>query len=247
MVDAALAAIPSWLSREKTATTMAKRKKRKEAEMTRDNFAHKANTLYRNNKFKGVWKHATEEYHSNKTGPTPSKHGFGALAVAKKYNKLLASPGDKKIGKMALINALKRGEIGLSPRKQGRPTEVPRRLTMALATHATMMQVSGEAEASGAKMTATVEALVYNTKWQDKLDPGYVWRKTRTAHPDILNPVQAKNHEDRRVDWLSYSNINTWITGAKDYLVSIGMLLDVPGEICEFQFIHQHYYSECDI
>ena len=96
------------------------------------------------------------------------------------------------------------------------------------------MQVSGESEASGPKMTATIIALVHKTKWEGKFDPDYAWRKTRIAHPEILNPVQAKNHEDRRVDWLSYKNINDWTDGAKKYLIELGMLKAEPGIICEY-------------
>ena len=52
-------------------------------------------------------------------------------------------------------------------------------------------------------------------------------------HPAILNPVQAKRHEDRRVDWLTYKNINTCTDAAKEYLVGISMLGNKPGTICE--------------
>lgn len=107
--QAALDALPDWLSRDMTADAMTKRKKRKDKEMTRDNFARKAHKLHRNAKFKKVWKEATQEYHANLTGPTPRKKGFGARSVAKKYNELLGSPGDKKIGKQALANAVARG------------------------------------------------------------------------------------------------------------------------------------------
>ena len=72
------------------------------------------------------------------------------------------------------------------------------------------------------------------TEWEAKVNPEWVWRKTRSLHPEILNPVQAKNHEDRRVDWLSYANINLWTDTAKKYLIGIGMLKDEPGEICKF-------------
>ena len=232
--DAALDAIPGWLNREKTSSLLSKRKKRKELEMARDLFASKSNKMYRKEKFKRVWKEATKEYHHLKSNvSTPSKHGCGARAIAKKYNEQLASPGDYQVGKTALLNAVSRGEVGVSPLKRGRPSVVPKELTMAVATHATMMQVSGECEESGAKMKATIEALALGTDWESKVNPEYVWRKTRKEHPEILNPVQAKNHEDRRVDWLSFANINTWTDVAKEYLINLGMLKDEPGEICE--------------
>ena len=52
-------------------------------------------------------------------------------------------------------------------------------------------------------------------------------------HPAILNLAQVKSHEERRVDWLTYNNINTWTDAAKEYLVRIGMLENNPGTICE--------------
>ena len=50
-------------------------------------------------------------------------------------------------------------------------------------------------------------------------------------NPAILNPVQAKSHEDWWVDWLTYNNINIWTDAAKKYLINIGMLEDKPGII----------------
>ena len=50
-------------------------------------------------------------------------------------------------------------------------------------------------------------------------------------NPAILNPVQAKRHEDRLVDWPTYSNINIWTDAAKKYLITIGMLEEKPGII----------------
>ena len=51
-------------------------------------------------------------------------------------------------------------------------------LTRAIVAHATMMQVSGEAEASGPKMTAAIIALTHDTKWEGQFNPDYAWRKT---------------------------------------------------------------------
>ena len=135
----ALDEMPTWLDRAKVSKTMSKRKKRKEAETTRDNFAKKANSLYYTKRISRVWKAATKEYLSNQTSDTPKKHGFGARAVALKYNLQLQSPGDRKIGRRALQDAMKSGEVGVSPKKRGKPATVPGELTMGIATHAAMM------------------------------------------------------------------------------------------------------------
>jgi len=96
-----------------------------------------------------------------------------------------------------------------------------------------MMQISGEGEASRPKLLSTLHALVANTKWDNAFSLEYVYRKMRTEHPEILNPVRAKNHEDRRVDWLSYNNIMKWNERAKRFLIEIGMAKDEPGLIRE--------------
>ena len=84
----ALDKIPGWLDRAKTSSTLSKRKKRPTAEVNRDNFTERAENDYREEKFKGVWKDATNEYHANLTGAKKGKRGFGAASVASKYNKL---------------------------------------------------------------------------------------------------------------------------------------------------------------
>ena len=49
----------------------------------------------------------------------------------------------------------------------------------------------------------------------------------------MFNPVLAKNDDDRRVDWLTFSNINEWTDIVKREPVQIGMVLDRPGKIGE--------------
>jgi hypothetical protein len=104
-------------------------------------------------------------------------------------------------------------------------------LSKALSRQSAMMQIAGEGEASAKKMKALTEGLVTNTKWHGTFNKEYFWswRKTRSQHPMILNPVMAKVNEDRRVDWLSYGNIMDWTRRAKAFLISIGMAKDEPG------------------
>ena len=96
-----------------------------------------------------------------------------------------------------------------------------------------MMQVCAEGEASAPKMKATASALIAGTNHNFSVD--YAWRKTRMRHPEILNPVKAKNHEDRRVEWLTYKNIIEWNARAKKFLIDVGMAKDCPGMIRKLQ------------
>jgi hypothetical protein len=95
-----------------------------------------------------------------------------------------------------------------------------------------MMQVCAEGEASASNMKATASALIAGTDHRFSID--YAWRKTRMSHPDMLNPVKAKNHEDRRVEWLTYNNIMEWNARAKKFLIDNQMAHESPGMIRKF-------------
>jgi hypothetical protein len=71
-------------------------------------------------------------------------------------------------------------------------------VTLDLATQATKMQVCAKGEALAPKMKATASTLIAGTN--HKLKINYTWKKTWMTHPEILNPVKAKNHEDQCVE-----------------------------------------------
>ena len=91
--------------------------------------------------------------------------------------------------------------------------------------------MNGKAEASKSTLLTTPHALVAGTKWEGSFSHEYLQRAARSKYPEIMNPVRAKNHEDCRVDWLSYKNIVDWTERAKDYLIGIDMLSLEPGLI----------------
>ena len=64
------------------------------------------------------------------------------------------------------------GNSGKTPPKQGRPSTIPDELPSALATHAIMLQVSGQGEATRTKMIIAAQALTVGTPWEDKNVPG---------------------------------------------------------------------------
>jgi hypothetical protein len=74
--------------------------------------------------------------------------------------------------------------------------------------------------------------VIAGTKYDGRIDVEYLWHRTREKHPEILNPVRAKNHENRRGDWLSYKNLMDWNKRAKKFLVDVGMAKDERGLIC---------------
>ena len=108
---------------------------------------------------------------------------------------------------------------------------MPDLVTKGLALHCTMKQLSGLGEATKGEMIATSQALVAGTEHEGKFAHEYAWRKTRSMHPEAIQPSMAISHEDRRAEWVTNKNLNGWRDLAKKELVDIGMLLDEPGEI----------------
>ena len=95
-------------------------------DMNRENFNDQAIKGYYDTRYSTVWKAATIELSTNISKGNQGKHGFGANAVAKKYNKnLLSSPDDEDI-KKTLTRAVHSGEVGVSPKNQGRLNTPPR-------------------------------------------------------------------------------------------------------------------------
>ncbi len=82
-------------------------------------------------------------------------------------------------------------------------------------------------------MKTLTAGLVMGTEWENKFNIDYCWRHTRAKNPAILNLVKAKNNKECHVKWLTYKSIMDWTDHAKDFLVSIKMAKDEPGEIYE--------------
>ena len=225
--------LPSWMDSTKAYDSMSTRPKRRSAEVVRDLCKKKIDKHYYDNRYKISFKAATQQLRRNQLDDnSQGKRGHGLRAIVKKANdEMLSSPNDKKLTRSVLHNAMLRGDFGVSPPKIGRKPVVPHTLTYSLATHSTMMQVSGDGEASASKMKAVASALMIETPHENAVNIDYLRRKTRSFHPEIMNPVKAKNNEDRRVDWLTYKNIHDWNARAKKFLIDVGMANDRPGQI----------------
>ena len=228
--------IPAWLDHDKTIATLSKRPRRSSTNYAQDKFAEKVEEQYRAKRFKVAFKEVQrivkENQESLDKGAVQPKKGMGIRAVIKAVSEeYLDSPNDMKISRGAITRALLHRGDEVSPLKAGRKDIVPHDLTYALATHSTMMQVAGDGEACAANMKAVASAVIAGTKYDGRIDVEYLWRKTREKHPEILNPVREKNHENRRVDWLSYKNLMDWNKCAKKFLVDVGMAKDERGLI----------------
>ena len=235
--------LPQWMDPEKTIAAMSKRPKRRQEEVAREENRKKLDNHQIDNKYSRAFKAVTLKLKENQSNPDLyGKRGYGIRSVVQEINTtMLSSPNDKQLSKSAIKDAISRGSFGISPVRRGRPSIVPHQLTYALATHSTMMQVSGEGEASAMKMKSVAAALTSGTDHENEVDLDYLWRKTRLEHPEIIYPVTAKNHEDRQVDWLTYKNIIEWNSCAKKFLVDIGMAEDRPGVIRVYSIFFVYY------
>ena len=58
-----------------------------------------------------------------------------------------------------------------------------------------MMQLSGEAEASGATMSATIQALAHGTKWDGEFNPEYALEKGSDGEPSHTQPYPRQKSQ----------------------------------------------------
>lgn len=191
---ASLDSAPSWIDKKIADSTMIKRPRKTSNQANRERFETKAIEEHVNSRYKEALKLASKELSININGPNKGKRGFGARAVAEKYNAVyLNEEGDKQITRTTLSNYADEELAGISPLKNGRPAKIPSHLKMGLATHA-VMQVSGtEGEASSAKLKEVAQALVSGTEWEDALNLDYVVRRTLEDNPTILQLLLGRS------------------------------------------------------
>ena len=232
-----------WLDSEATAAVMSKRSRRSRTAANRDRFEENAVNVFRTAKYVAAFKKATTYAQVIRDGPLKGTRGNGLRDIAAKFNDdMLNSPNDRKLNKSTLDRALKNGMVGVTPPKIGKPVKVTKEITGALAEHAVMMQVSGEGEANKEKMLNAATALIVGTEHEGQMDPSWMYTKTLRDFPEIMNPVKAKDNDDRRVDWTTYKNLNDWTDGAKKLLIEMDMVKDEPGLISK---LHIHQSSFC--
>ena len=172
---------------------------------------------------------ATVEYKSNKDQGLSGK-GTGLRSIAEKYNlQLLDHPDDRELKPATLGDYIKVGVIGVLPPKRGRRRAIPNPVTDQLARETAMMQASGEGEATTAKLCRVLAAATTGTEHAGKFNSKYVVERARRDNPHIFQPRKAINDDDRRVEWMTFKNINDWTDAAKQVLIDLEMVKDEPG------------------
>ena len=84
-----------------------------------------------------------------------------------------------------------------------------------------------------AKLGNTLIAMKLGTKHGGTFNKRYAVCRAHCEHPEVFNPVVAKNDGNRRVEWLTYNNLNVWTDAVKKELIKLGVVLDKPGFISE--------------
>ena len=65
-------------------------------------------------------------------------------------------------------------------------------------------------------------------------------------HPEIFNPVMAKNDNDRQIEWLTFKNVNNWTDMVKGELLRIGKVKNEPEISSELLWIaFARYRTQC--
>ena len=93
------------------------------------------------------------------------------------------------------------------------------------------MQVAVKGEEKRKAMDNTANTIIFWTKWAEKNNTDNVWRKARTNQPEILQLVNVKYSEYRRMNWLSYKDINSWTDRVKDILIDMNIFKEELGYI----------------
>ena len=107
--------------------------------------------------FKTAWKAATIEYAENVYGVNRGKRAYSSKDVVDRFNsEFIGLPNNKKVNNHTLMKAVWQVEVGVSPKKMGRPSTIPAEFSLSCGTHATMMQVSWEAEKYGSMMISCI-------------------------------------------------------------------------------------------
>ena len=164
------------------------------------------------------------------------KNGNGAAAICHHLNKqYLSHPSDKQLTRSTITRAVRNcNQHGESPMKKGPRATVTNEITDQVAMQAAMLQASGEGEATTRKLTDTLVSLTAGTNHEGSFDPDYAVKKTRRLNPAVFAPVNAINDDDRRIEWLTYKNLNDWTNAIKKELINLDVVKDVPGPISKW-------------
>ena len=232
--------MPNWVDKDFVKKQVCI-KRRSSGKLVNEKNTHaKAQRMMRKARYDRAHKLATDMLWQIKQDGLAGKRGNGVETVCERINFLyLSEPGDRKLTRGAIREATgKRKEYGKTPPKRGRRPKITKLVTDQVAMQAAMMQASGEGEATTAKLSRALFAATTGTEHEGISIISMPWRRHDVNIQPSFSPyVQAKNDDDRRVEWLTYKNINDWTYAVKGELINLGIVFDKPGLISECRLI----------
>ena len=231
-LDVSIELMPEWVDKDKLKEKTGKKSRLSSKLAHESNWNKKAQKDLINARYKRAFKKATEEAWRIQKTRKAGKHGNGLRAIAARYNlEYLNEPYDRRLTRQAIDQCINvRGEHGVSPPKRGAPYKKRHpELTEQLALQAAMNQAAGAGEVTSRMLKNAVTAATVGTEHEGKFKPDYIVRSARKLHPEVFSPVKSLTNEDRRVEWLTYKNINDWTDLVKAELINLGIVYDKPG------------------
>eukprot|EP00966_Prymnesium_polylepis_P321578 7377887-Prymnesium_polylepis.1 len=158
--------------------------------------------------------------------------GFTAKAIVERVNSEAALTPRSKLTASGIKQHVANGKAGISPKAPGPPPQLPKELFRAAGVRAQLLQIAGQ-EQSTAKIAASMLATLDGNELVSLLNTK---GKRRNAIKKVkqmcheLATKTKKTSEDRRVEWLTVSNVVIWFQGYVACLQHHGFIEPKPDD-----------------
>jgi hypothetical protein len=168
--------------------------------------------------YKAIFKLATTEY-------------FEALRMNKKTasakmicNDIATRPGMMLINERSVRRAVAKGEVGLTPKKAGRPSSISERIFTVLCgvclSYVQISQINGVKTADRQELIAKLNVCVQLKEGYDTRKGQELWDRVVKKIAYDLDVIDESNFvEARRVEWTTFLNFDMWFEAWKTMLL----------------------------
>jgi hypothetical protein len=177
-----------------------------------------------NRHFKLAFKAGTDLVHQRLYGDNRPSEFCSVDAIVLDLNKQFQLNGWKKLSKITLYRAVRRGHAGASPLKRGPAPRIPDLLMDIVVTHTEVSQVGDGGVLRGRDIERLINAAVMGTKFDRKFEVESVQKKVR--YPDQTQEATKLSMEDARSKWTTVDNLEQWFDDAKVDLINSGLVID---------------------
>ena len=188
--------------------------------------------------FDEVYAAATQEWSDMVAKGTNGKGDASADGVAARFRQQLPADCLYKLTGRSLKNALASGRAGTAPRPRNHRPAIPAAFVESVAQFAQLKQLNGDeqkprflVQAAVASAAGTVHEAHLTTQSQKQ----YLMKRVRKEMEMAV--VTSKAIDDRRWQWLTSTNLTTWLKAYVESLVEWKYLPGVPDNIYEIMVI----------